>query len=92
LLHWRSYQCCRRFRWSAFPNVGELVWFSLHIYWLWLFYSIIRCWEPKVLQKMSSHYQTKEPLSEELIQKIIKRWLMSENSGGWIEFLIILSS
>jgi len=30
------------------------------------------CWEPKVLQKMSSHYQTKEPLSEELIQKIIK--------------------
>jgi len=30
------------------------------------------CWEPKVLQKMSSHYQTKEPLSEELINKIIK--------------------
>jgi len=30
------------------------------------------CWEPKVLQQMSSHYQTKEPLPAELIEKIIK--------------------
>jgi Zn-dependent oligopeptidase len=41
--------------------------------YFFLFDSFIRCWEPKVLQEMSSHYQTKEPLSEELIQKIIKR-------------------
>ncbi|KAJ7288403.1 metallopeptidase MepB [Mycena rebaudengoi] len=31
-----------------------------------------RCWEPKVLEQMSSHYQTKQPLSAELIEKIIK--------------------
>jgi Zn-dependent oligopeptidase len=30
------------------------------------------CWEPKVLARMSSHYKTGEPLSEELINKIIK--------------------
>jgi len=30
------------------------------------------CWEPQVLQKMSSHYKTKEPLSKELIDKIIQ--------------------
>ncbi|KAH8104630.1 metallopeptidase MepB [Cristinia sonorae] len=30
------------------------------------------CWEPKVLEKMSSHYETKEPLSSELIEKIVK--------------------
>ncbi|KAJ8456732.1 hypothetical protein ONZ45_g18600 [Pleurotus djamor] len=30
------------------------------------------CWEPKVLEKMSSHYETKKPLSPELIEKIIK--------------------
>ncbi|KDQ54110.1 hypothetical protein JAAARDRAFT_136150 [Jaapia argillacea MUCL 33604] len=30
------------------------------------------CWEPRVLEKMSSHYQRKEPLSKELIEKIIK--------------------
>ncbi|KAJ7459805.1 metallopeptidase MepB [Mycena latifolia] len=30
------------------------------------------CWEPKVLQKMSSHYETKQPLSPELIDKIVK--------------------
>jgi Peptidase family M3 len=30
------------------------------------------CWEPKVLEKMSSHYESKEPLSPELIDKIIK--------------------
>ena len=31
------------------------------------------CWEPKVLAKMSSHYETKKPLPDELIEKIIKR-------------------
>jgi len=30
------------------------------------------CWEPKVLQQMSSHYKKQEPLSPELIDKIIK--------------------
>ncbi|KAJ7935586.1 metallopeptidase MepB [Mycena leptocephala] len=30
------------------------------------------CWEPEVLEKMSSHYKTKEPLSPALIEKIIK--------------------
>ncbi|KAF8225878.1 metallopeptidase MepB [Tricholoma matsutake] len=30
------------------------------------------CWEPKVLEKMSSHYETQKPLSEELIKKLVK--------------------
>ncbi|KAI3618069.1 metallopeptidase [Moniliophthora roreri] len=30
------------------------------------------CWEPRVLEKMSSHYETKRPLSAELIDKLIK--------------------
>ncbi|KII91031.1 hypothetical protein PLICRDRAFT_39628 [Plicaturopsis crispa FD-325 SS-3] len=30
------------------------------------------CWEPKVLEQMSSHFQTKKPLSAELIEKIVK--------------------
>ncbi|KDQ07822.1 hypothetical protein BOTBODRAFT_38504 [Botryobasidium botryosum FD-172 SS1] len=30
------------------------------------------CWEPSVLTKMSSHYETKKPLSDELIDKLIK--------------------
>ncbi|PPQ65870.1 hypothetical protein CVT26_000804 [Gymnopilus dilepis] len=30
------------------------------------------CWEPKVLEQMSSHYETKKPLSPELIDKLIK--------------------
>jgi len=30
------------------------------------------CWEPKVLKRMSSHFETKEPLSDELIAKLIK--------------------
>lgn len=33
----------------------------------------LRCWEPKVLEKMSSHYEKQEPLSSDLIDKIIKR-------------------
>lgn len=31
------------------------------------------CWEPKVLELMSSHYETKQPLSADLIDKIVKR-------------------
>ncbi|THH01901.1 hypothetical protein EW026_g869 [Hermanssonia centrifuga] len=30
------------------------------------------CWEPRVLERMSSHYETKKPLSPELIVKIVK--------------------
>ncbi|KIJ48214.1 hypothetical protein M422DRAFT_59454 [Sphaerobolus stellatus SS14] len=30
------------------------------------------CWEPKVLKKMTSHYKTGEPLSDKLIDKLIK--------------------
>lgn len=32
------------------------------------------CWEPRVLEKMSSHYETKKPLAPELIEKIVKRY------------------
>ncbi|EJD34813.1 zincin [Auricularia subglabra TFB-10046 SS5] len=35
------------------------------------------CWEPSVLKKMSSHYETKEPLSDELIDKIVKSRFMN---------------
>jgi Zn-dependent oligopeptidase len=31
------------------------------------------CWEPRVLSKMSSHYERKEALSPELIDKIVRR-------------------
>lgn len=34
---------------------------------------LFRCWEPKVLQQMSSHYTKQEPLTPELIEKVIKR-------------------
>ncbi|KAJ7626668.1 metallopeptidase MepB [Mycena polygramma] len=30
------------------------------------------CWEPAVLEKMSLHYETKQPLSPALIEKIVK--------------------
>ncbi|KAL0947842.1 hypothetical protein HGRIS_013904 [Hohenbuehelia grisea] len=30
------------------------------------------CWEPKIIQKISSHYKTKEPLPAELIDKVVK--------------------
>ena len=35
------------------------------------------CFEPEVLKRMSSHYETKKPLSPELIEKIIKRCVHS---------------
>ena len=31
------------------------------------------CWEPKVLERMSSHFETQKPLEPELIEKIVKR-------------------
>lgn len=31
------------------------------------------CWEPKVLELMSSHHETKRPLPVDLIDKLIKR-------------------
>ena len=31
------------------------------------------CYEPKVLEVMSSHYETGKPLDGELIEKIVKR-------------------
>ncbi|KZV76419.1 Metalloprotease [Peniophora sp. CONT] len=30
------------------------------------------CWEPIVLKRLSSHFETKEPLSDELIDRIVK--------------------
>ena len=35
--------------------------------------SLSRCWEPKVLQKISRHYLTGKCLSSELIKKIVQR-------------------
>jgi len=32
-------------------------------------------WEPKVLKKISSHYKTQDPLPDDLIQKLIKRFV-----------------
>jgi len=32
-------------------------------------------WEPKVLKKISSNYKTQEPLPDDLIQKLIKRFV-----------------
>lgn len=32
-------------------------------------------WEPKVLKKISSHYETQEPLPDDLIEKLIKRFV-----------------
>ncbi|KAE9403952.1 zincin [Gymnopus androsaceus JB14] len=33
---------------------------------------MLECWEPKVLEKMSSHFKTKQPLSPEMITKLVK--------------------
>ena len=32
-------------------------------------------WEPKVLKKISSHYETQGPLPDDLIEKLIKRFV-----------------
>ncbi|KAG8907513.1 hypothetical protein FRB99_003886 [Tulasnella sp. 403] len=44
------------------------------------------CWEPKVLKNMSSHFQTKEPLSDDLIQKLIQRYEISIAAGPQLFF------
>ena len=46
-------------------------------YFIVEFYAVNRCWEPRVLEQMSSHYETKKPLSPELIEKIVKRYYSS---------------
>jgi len=35
------------------------------------------CWEPKVLALMSSHYKTQQPLSADLIDKIVERLVIN---------------
>ncbi|KAG7440407.1 uncharacterized protein BT62DRAFT_626401 [Guyanagaster necrorhizus] len=41
------------------------------------------CWEPKVLQKMSSHQEAGQPLLPELIDKLIKsRYVTSDSSSS----------
>ena len=40
------------------------------------------CFEPKVLELMSSHYETKKPLDGELIDKIIKRYIVVQPVVG----------
>lgn len=44
-------------------------------------------WEPKVLKKISSHYETQEPLPDDLIEKLIKRFVASSRwwSGGRVD-------
>ena len=61
-------------------------------------------WEPKVLKKISSHYKTQEPLPDDLIQKLIKRfvcfdkltviWECSQRTPGGLQigFSIIINS
>ena len=62
-ISWRHLlKCLKTGAFSEYPYV--------FIYWT---IYIWRCWEPKVLEKMSSHYETKKSLSPELIEKIIKR-------------------
>ena len=41
-------------------------------------------WEPKVLKKISSHFKTQEPLPDDLIEKLIKRFVAFSRSlsGG----------
>lgn len=35
------------------------------------------CWEPKILAKMSSHYETKEPLPQDMIDKVLRACVLS---------------
>lgn len=34
------------------------------------------CWEPDVLKKISSHYETQKPLPDDLIEKLVKRLVL----------------
>ena len=73
-------QCGKRFCRSSLADVGELVGF-VNIFCFIADTILHRCWEPKVLEQMSSHYETKKPLSTELIDKIIKRSILFSNSS-----------
>lgn len=65
---------CPRFRRGAIANAGELVRLSrMYLGHRTLILALIRCWEPKVLKQMSKHYKTDEPLSDELIEKLVRR-------------------
>ncbi len=48
------------------------------------------CWEPRVLERMSSHYETKKPLSPELIVKIVKRYDISRKITSLLLILIFV--
>lgn len=39
------------------------------------------CWEPRVLKRMSKHHKTAKPLPDELIEKIVKRYVSSSISN-----------
>jgi Zn-dependent oligopeptidase len=34
------------------------------------------CWEPRVLRLLSAHHETGEPLPEEMIQKLVKSYVV----------------
>jgi Zn-dependent oligopeptidase len=34
-----------------------------------------RCWEPKILKKISRHYKTNKVLPDKMIKKIVKRYV-----------------
>lgn len=38
-------------------------------------FAAYRCWEPEVLKMMSKHAETGERLSDDLIDKLIKRFV-----------------
>ena len=48
-------------------------------------------WEPKVLKKISSHYKTQEHLPDDLIEKLIKRFVRFSQSlsSRWAVPLIV---
>lgn len=41
------------------------------------------CWEPSVLSRMSSHYETKEPLPVDLGEKVAKRYVCFHDIPLW---------
>jgi Zn-dependent oligopeptidase len=48
-----------------------------------------RCWEPKVLEKMTSHYKTKEPLPAALIQKVVEKYVCIVQLRLMLDILIL---
>lgn len=49
------------------------------------------CWEPLMLKKMSSHYHTKDPLPNALIEKIIQRCLCIYLFIGMVDYISLQS-